>query len=252
MKIRLSELKELLREDLTLSERGLFLTILLLRDNDPKLTLAKVKAKVSFKNARLELIHLHELKYIEWSGYKTAKRLEENKKLNPDVITAIEFMNALYKRNFDYKATSTTTGLLQRLKENSLEDIKKVISNRYLVWKDDPVMNIHLNPTTIFRLSKFTKYLEEAKRTRKGEAIIRADAISLRNGQEITAEIAATFIEDEVYNIKTHKVDSRGKISGIGLVGKRYGKDIKKTLMIRDRQVEYGGEKEFIYTYQAN
>jgi len=252
MKIRLSELRELLREDLTLAERGLFFTILLLKDNDPKLTLAKVKAKVSFKNSRLELIHLHELKYIEWSGYKAAKRLEEDKKLNPDVITAVEFMNALYKRNFDYTATSTTTSLLQRLKENSLEDIKKVISNRYLVWKDDPVMNIHLNPTTIFRLSKFTKYLEEAKRTRKGEAIIRADAISLRNGQEITAEIAATFIEDEVYNIKTHKVDSRGKISGIGLVGRRYGKDIKKTLMIRDRQVEYGGEKEFIYTYQAN
>lgn len=252
MKIRVTDLKELLREDLTLSERGLFLTILLLKDNDPKLTLAKVRAKVNFKKARPALIHLHEINLIEWSGYKAAKKAEEEKEINPDAIEAINFMNALYRRNFDPKAASTITNLVQRLKEYSLDDIKKVISNRYLVWKDDPVMNVHLNPGTIFRPSKFTKYLEEAQRTRKGEAIVKAQAINLRNGQEITLKIAETFVDDEVYNLKTHKINNKGEVSGMGKVEKHYGRDIKKTLKIRDKQVEFGGEKEFIYTYQAS
>jgi uncharacterized phage protein (TIGR02220 family) len=252
MKIKVKDLKDLLRDDLTLAERGLLLTILLLKDSDPKLTLAKVKAKVNFKNTRTELIKLHEKNLIEWSGYKAAKKLESDKSVNPDVIEAVSFMNALYKRSFSPTAASTITSLTQRIKEYGLEDVKRVISNRYTVWKDDPVMNVHLNPTTIFRLSKFQKYLEEAKRTQKGSAILQADKTNLKNGQEITLEVAETLLDDEVYSVKIHKVSKKGVVSGIGQDSKDYGKDIRKTLMIRDRQVRFGGDKEFIYIYQAN
>ena len=46
MKITTKKISDIINEKLTFEERGLLITILILKDSAPKLTLAKVKAKV--------------------------------------------------------------------------------------------------------------------------------------------------------------------------------------------------------------
>ena len=107
---------------------------------------------------------MHKNKFIEWSGYKKTSQLIKQELITPDVRECIIFFNLLCKRNFDFTSLETTKSLRNRLLDHSVEDIKLVISNRYIAWKDDSTMSPHLNPTTIFRPSKFPKYLEEALR----------------------------------------------------------------------------------------
>lgn len=241
-------MSEILNDNLTLVERGLLITILLLKDSDSKLTLAKVKAKIKIAEVREELIKLHDAGFIEWSGYKTAKRIKEEKGLDKDLVHIVEFMNELYSRNFDVESTATTKNLVRRMKTCSIEDIKLVIANRYVEWKDDIKMKKHLNPTTIFRPSKFDKYLEVAKRTREGEKFIQAKNINLQHGDEITIDVVNTFIDEESYNIKTFRLEE-GRRTGLGMEGIRLGKDIKKSLKIQERLFLQGSPREFTYTY---
>ena len=43
MKININSIKELLSEDLSITKRGLLITAILLREDNPKLTLAKAE-----------------------------------------------------------------------------------------------------------------------------------------------------------------------------------------------------------------
>ena len=135
---------------LSLVQRGIMITLMFVKDDNPKMTLAKFKVGVKMKDIKEDLIKLHELKCVKWSGYKTAVKSLEAKVINPDVKEAIEFMNSLYKRRFDYKSTATTSFLADKLKSHSLSDIKGVIANRHIAWKDNH-MRTNLNPVTIFR-----------------------------------------------------------------------------------------------------
>ena len=197
-----------------------------------------------------ELINLHKKGYIEWSGYKSALKSSSEKKQQPQVVEIINFMNDLYGRNFDPNSSSTSTNLINRLKKYSAEDIRLVISNRYVAWKDSPTMEKHLNPTTIFRPSKFEKYLEEAKRTREGERYTSAHRIDLKDGDEITALIADNFSDRDLYYIKVYQTGDRGERRGTGASATRYGKDIKRTLKIQGNEILRGNKREFIYTYK--
>ena len=157
-------------------------------------------------------------------------------------------MNKLYRRKFNPDSESTINNLRNRLEKHSLEDIKKVIANRYSEWKDDTTMQRHLNPTTIFRPSKFDKYLEEALRTRVGESFVAANNINLKDGDEITLEIANTFIDKDTYNIKIYQVDGDGNRRANGLSATRYGKDIKKAILLQQRSEIL----EYRYYYKQN
>lgn len=250
MKITISNINQILSDKLSLSERGILITMLLLKEDDPKMTLAKVKAKIKLSNHREDLIHLQDLGLIKWSGYNGATKALEKELITPDVINTIDFMNNLYKRNFKYDTYASS--IRQRLTENSVEDIRLVIANRYKEWKNCPVMHVHLNPGTIFRPSKFAKYLEEAQRTRVGESITSASNINLKNGDEITLEISKTFVDSESYNIRVWRLNENGTRAGNGNVGIRLGKNIKMSLNIQKNNLERGDTKEFIYTYIAN
>lgn len=232
MELLINTIKDILNEDLTLLERGILISILLCKDEDKRIVLAKFKITCNINKIKPELVSLHERGYIKWSGYKAAKKSLENSRSKDDIINIIEFMNNLYNRKFDPNSSSSTTHLRNRLENNSIDDIKLVISNRYKEWKDDPMMEKHLNPTTIFRPSKFDKYLEEAKRTRVGESFVAANNSNLEHGDEITSKNVKSFALDDTYNIKIYQC-SDGNIIGNGMHATRYGRDIMRMLKMQ-------------------
>lgn len=248
MKLLISSIEKILDENLSLIERGILITLALCKDKNSKITLAKFKVLANVSKIKPELVSLHEAKYIQWSGYKKAKKDIETSKLTPDVKEAVDFMNKLWGRKIGYTSKDHFNMLVGRLKEHGLEDVKKVIANRYSEWKDNPVMKSNLEPSTIFRPSKFPKYLESANRTRIGESFVGASNINLSNGDEITTKIAETFIDNDTYNIKVYRVNDNGERLGAGTKATRYGKDIKLMLKKQDRMTRI----EHKYFYIAN
>ena len=250
MKVKIKNLSDLLSEKISLTERGLMITIVLLKDSDPKLTLAKVRVKVKMKDVCDQLIKLHELQFIEWSGYKKALKAKAEQAMAPEVIEIVDFMNDLWRRDFQPDSKSTTTGLIQRMQDHSVDDIKLVIANRYSEWKDDPVMHKYLSPTTIFRPSKFDKYLEEAKRTKTGESLVNARNIDLKKGDEITIEIAKELTDDDVYVIRVFTVVKKVRV-GTGRIEKLIGKRLRGIVKSRANNIAAGREIDSDYCYEG-
>tara|TARA_R110002050_G_scaffold117237_2_gene233988 strand:+ start:373 stop:1119 length:747 start_codon:yes stop_codon:yes gene_type:complete len=248
MIINITNISELLNNKLTVQQRGLLITMLLIKDTKPEYTLAKLKSTIKIKEYHQDLIILHKAGYIKWSNYNSVVKSEAEKRDDPNVFEVINFMNKLYGRNFQADSKYATKELRARLTEHSVEDIKQVVANRYVEWKDDAVMEKHLNPTTIFRPSKFDKYIEEAKRTNKGESLLLADKINLKQGDEITLEMSANILDKDVYSIKTYDLDNSGKRITSGMSSKVYGKDLKKMLKAQsNKQIK---ESEYIYQEQ--
>lgn len=250
MIVKVQNIKELLNDELSVLQRGLLITILLLKDTKPEYTLAKLKSEIKIKEHYQDLIILHDKQYIQWSGYDSAKESIKNVENAPDVVEIIEFMNKLYGRNFNSNSDYATKGLKERLKDYSVEQIKLVVSNRYVEWKDDAVMEKHLNPTTIFRPSKFDKYIEEAERTNQGRSLVEVDKVSLQHGEQITFDIVDSILDKDVYSIRAYDVDKTGKRITSGIGSKVYGKDLKKLLKTQQQRVERGDVVEFVYIYQ--
>lgn len=250
MRVLLKNFRELLDDSISLECRGLFLTIVFLKDDDSKITLAKVKAKVSFRKNKEKLMLLHEKGFIDWSGYKLAKKTVEENKLNPSVVEIMDFMNGLYKTYFNYTSASHYNSLLALLKKHSVEDIKRVVANRFDVWKDDSFMSKYLAPSTIFRPSKFPKYLEEANMTRKGERFLQSKKTGLKDGDLINVDNCDDLMDDETYLLEIDYLDRDEKCISTEKIYK-LGKDIKRSLKIQVRTIDFGGWLEFIYKYKA-
>ncbi len=132
MIIQVQNIKDLLNDELSIEQRGLLITILLLKDTKPEFTLAKLKSEIKIKEHYQNLIKLHDKQYIQWSGYQAAKDSLKNLENAPAVVEVIEFMNKLYGRNFNANSDYATKGLKERLKDYSVEQIKLVVSNRYV------------------------------------------------------------------------------------------------------------------------
>lgn len=251
MIINIKSAKDLLNLKINLQRRGILVTILLLKDVTPEMTLAKCKVSFNMNKTKEDLIWLHENNFIKWSKYDQAKKSLESKELEPEVIEIIDFMNNLYKRRFSAKSGNTRVNLVNRLKDHSIEDIKKVISNRYVKWKDDSTMKQYLQPSTLFTPSKFDKYLEEVNHTREGESFVNASNLELIDGSEITTDISKQFILTDTYNLKMYRTDGDGNKRGGSQNLTRYGKDIVKMLLVQDMNEKHG-VREFRYYYNAN
>lgn len=250
MKIKVEHIKDLLNSNLSVRQRGLLITILLLKDTKPEYTLAKLKSEIKITEYYQDLIYLQDNQYIEWSGYKAAKKNKSEQVDNSQVVEVIEFMNKLYRRKFKADSQYTTKDLRARLRENSIEDIKRVVANRYAEWKDNELMSKHLNPTTIFRPSKFDKYLEEVLRTKVGESFVVAEAIKLTQGDEIVFSMSNNILDKDVYTIKTYDIDPSGNKLTSGMLSKVYGSNLKKMLKAENNKVQKGLSQEFMYIYQ--
>ena len=251
MKINIKNVKDLLNLKINMQRRGILITILLLKDDSPKITLAKCRASFNIKKCKEDLVWLHENNFIQWSGYAVAKKSLEAKELEPEVLDIINFMNNLYGRKFSPSSGTTRINLLNRLRQNTPEDVKKVISNRYAVWKDDSVMSMYLQPSTLFKPSNFDKYLEEANYTRQGESFVNASNLSLEDGTEITMSIAKELINTDTYNLKMFSTNGDGGKRGVARDIVRYGKDIKKLINVQDTNEKHNGVREYLYFYNT-
>lgn len=247
MKIHVKSVSEILTSKVSIEQRGLLITALLCKDVDPKITLAKFKVYVDVKKYKSDMVFLQENNLLSWSGYKTAKKSLLKDLNSKDVYNVIEFMNNLYKRNFDPKAASSTDNLMARMKDYSIDQIKLVIANRYEKWNGDEVMEEHLNPTTVFRKSKFEKYLEEAERTKVGGGIVSVDKINLKNGDELNFGNTKGFIDTDSYNVKRY-ANNNGAV-GNGVLLTMLGKEVKKSIKIQNNIEISVGSKEFVYTF---
>lgn len=252
MTINIKSIQDILNDKLSITQRGLLITILLVKDTKPEFTLAKLKSSIKIKEYYQDLISLHQDGYIVWSGYEAAKKSLTKKLDDPKVEEVINFMNKLYKRNFKANSLYATRDLRVRLTENSLDDVLKVVANRYAEWKDDAVMEKHLNPTTIFRPSKFDKYLEESLRTKVGASFVLAKQLNLNQGDEITFKMSGNILEKDVYTIKTYDLDNSGNRITSGMLSKVYGSNLIKMLKAQNNRLDRGDSKEFEYIYQQN
>ena len=249
MRVNIKNLKEIVNDGLSITQRGILITILLMKDETPKLTLAKCKASLNFTTHKEDLIYLHDKGFISWSGIGRAKKSIEDRVMEKEVVEVIDFMNNLYRRGFSYK--TYRNDVLRLLKDYSIEDIKKVISNRYVAWKDEPKMSMHLQPSTLFRAKNFIKYLDEANHTREGESFVNASNLNLGDGVEITLDISKQLVGTDTYNLYMYSTNGDGEKRGSSQKVSRYGKDIVKMLLVQDMN-ERHGVREYRYYYNAN
>lgn len=247
MKILINKISNLLSDKISLVQRGILITILLLKEDDPKLTLAKVKSKLNMQANKEDLIHLHKAGLINWSEYNKAVKTLKDKEILPEVIEIIDFMNGLYGTGFKSTTKSYQKAIAARLKESSLDELKLVVANRYKVWKDDPVMSKYLTPDTVFRASKFPKYLVEANRTKEGESLLSASKIGLKKGDLITLDLANRFSDDDIYKVTSFHLDGGNRV-GSGQFYDTYGRDIKRSLRVQENR----GVMEVEYVYEGN
>ena len=250
MKINIKNKTEIVNEKLTITQRGILITIILMKDATPKLTLAKCKASFNFTTYREDLVHLHDNGYISWSGASVAKKKLAEELVTPQVIEIIDFMNNLYRRRFGYETYAK--GIKSLLENYSIEDIKKVVSNRYVSWKDESKMKKFLNPTTVFRPSNFVKYLDEANHTREGESFVNISNLKIEHGMEIVTSLAQSLIDTDTYNLFLYKTDGEGKKRGNYRKIVRYGRDVKKLIKVQDTQEKHNGVREYRYYYNSN
>jgi uncharacterized phage protein (TIGR02220 family) len=251
MEVKISNIKELLNDKISVVQRGLVITAILCKDITPKLTLAKFKTFVNLKEHRDDLIWLQDNHVIEWSGYKAALKSRSEDVVNPVIVEIINFMNQLYGTKYSPESKDTVTKVSARLEKFSVEDIKLVIANRWKEWKDDSVMKKYLHPETIFRQSKFEKYIQDARLTHIGESLLEASKIDLKDKQEITLEISLTLVDSENYNVELVNLNQVGeKVRNSQFLAMK-GKDIKSSLKTLQNSIEHNGFKEFKYNYIA-
>lgn len=249
MKLLTEDWEDYLEDEISVVDRGILVTIKILEKNTSQRTLKDVKPYIDFTKYRDNLIHLHQVGCIEWSGYRKAVRSKKKKAEgdNPEIEQALKFMSDLYKEDFN-ATKQNSKHLKSRLKEVGLEDVKKVIANRYSEWSGTK-MEKYLRPQTIFRPTKFEMYLQEANRTRQGEGFVNAQKVGLKDGDEITYKLSQTLVDKDVYRILIYVAKNDKKI-GSGREEKMYGKDIRLSLKRSQNSIKRGNKKELIYIYQ--
>jgi len=250
MILTISNIKELLEENLNLEERGLLVTILLLKDSNHKLTLAKLKTQIKFLQYRDMICDLQDKGFLKWSGYDNYKKTKEDKKKNPQVVEIIDYMNKLYGTRFKASSKEIQKHLLNRLEDYSIDDIKKVIANRYLVWKDNSIMAQYLTPYTIFRPSKFEKYYNEANMTKVGESILKTSKLSLEKGDRITLDIVKELDKEQVYSLKVFSI-TNGKENSVGRKVKLLGSVIKSIFASQEMSKKMNEQITENYYYEG-
>jgi uncharacterized phage protein (TIGR02220 family) len=235
LKVKINKLRSALADGLTASERGILLVAFAFRQESPLVCWAMFMEKINYREYKKEMVRLQDMDFIEWSGYKSAKSSLEKVTLDPRVEEVVSYMNNMFGTRFKASSTTTYSSVSSRLKEYSIDELKLVISNRHEEWKDDAKMKKHLNPGTVFRASKFEKYLNEANLTKKGLGALESIKVGLKEGSLITYDLSKSLVDKEVYKVK---FETDGVLSTS--LEKRTGKEIKGLLKRRKNMVDMG------------
>jgi predicted phage replisome organizer/uncharacterized phage protein (TIGR02220 family) len=80
----------------------------------------------------------------------------------PQELEVLNYLNQKTNKNFSSKNKNNLKNITARLKEGfTVEQMKSVVDKKTAEWLNDKKMNEFLNPETLFRPSKFEKYLNQ-------------------------------------------------------------------------------------------
>lgn len=235
MKVLKKNMKEFLLEDnLSMYARGILITIILLKDKDPKVWWAKVRVKLNMNEAEIHLLLLHKKGYIEWSQYKKVMKRRRMKEEDggSKVQEVVDFFNEL--KGTSYRSESAIcNNLAIRVNKYGVEKAKLVIAFKYEEWKDTKQWR-YFTPKTLFRPSKFDMYLQEALLTQKGSVLVS----NWKDGDEITSSNVSELKDREIYTITVADVVEGLVRKGINVSQKMTGKDVKRMIKIQGTSIE--------------
>lgn len=106
-----------------------------------------------FKRARI--------KSGNYAPRRKKKKKEEEYIYSQDALDAVSYLNGKTGSNFNGKSKSTHTIINARLKDYSIDDLKKVIDLKCDDWLDDEKMRKYIRPSTLFNATKFENYMNE-------------------------------------------------------------------------------------------
>lgn len=86
---------------------------------------------------------------------------KEEKNNIKEINLIISFLNKTVGKSFKLNSRNTISLLNARLKDYSVDEIKRVIKYKYQQWKSDKVMSAYLRPSTLFNSTKFENYINE-------------------------------------------------------------------------------------------
>ena len=167
-----------------------------------------------------------------------------------DFTEAVQFMNKTFVKaiTWDTKANDLLTSILRT---NTLDDVKKVVTNRQLSWFGNDTMEQHLRPQTVLKRDNFNKYLIDANADKETLSTIHKASIGMQEGQEISLEQSSKLTQDDNLYVKIYDLDKLG--SRLGSAQKRNinGKTLKQAIKSEHNKLNYG-HMEKIYIYQNN
>lgn len=114
--------------------------------------------------------------------------------LNRNIDEIINHLNDRAKRLFKLNTIPYRRAIADRLKQEDVETIKLMIDYRVAEWWGTE-MEKYLTPDTLFRASKFPKYVEYALR-KKELGISPRDVYSKQRGHSSLASIAKAINRD--------------------------------------------------------
>jgi len=86
---------------------------------------------------------------------------KEEKNNIKEIKLIISYLNKTVGKSFKSDSRNTISLLNARLKDYSIEEIKRVIKYKSQQWKKDKVMSAYLRPSTLFNCTKFENYVNE-------------------------------------------------------------------------------------------
>jgi uncharacterized phage protein (TIGR02220 family) len=181
----------------------------------------------------------------------SSKDVELKISLKDRVKEVFEFLNMVckkyghdeFKSQDHMKITTTILGMYE------VDEIKKVIANRFDHWNGDANMNQHLKPKTLFKPHLFKDYLKDFQNTDKGLELVNYSNLKIENGEEIDNLNVTQFVDNQTYNLKKFLTDKDGNKRGSSTKICRYGKDIRRMISAGDTTEKYNGVREYLYFY---
>ena len=157
---------------------------------------------------------------------KPKKSKANTAEIEAAAVRLIEHLNAVAGRNFRPVAANIANfARVLRSKEGTEDDIRLVIDYKTSRWVNDPHMRDSLNPETLCRPSKFSRYLDEAN--------------SAKN-QQVSGQRAPSYFAAQDNNLTIELPN-----------GQRFGdyfdrKDQRKVDMIQAQMIAHPGIEKFL------
>lgn len=110
-------------------------------------------------------------------------------------IEILDYLNDLTSRK--YRPIKSNLSKIESLLKDdySVQDIKEVIEVKVFEWMKSPKMSQYLNPTTLFRLSNFDKYINQVTAVKQSPEAYKKHYEKINEQSGSAAKKAITSLE---------------------------------------------------------